>query len=166
MVSASECSLNVVVYSNIKRRAVHKRMKPTTAVGITSKFMHNNKEYHLLFFDIDGGINHLRNVLLYLNDKCRALAVVKTMKGYHVVCFNYFKWNECIKHWTRLRNVLDSKWINLQIKLKKANYRSGAILRTSGKYGMKDIEPLMAVLYDSDPCINKLFTQYMLMVGE
>jgi hypothetical protein len=164
VVEQSECSLNIVTYSNIKRRAVHERMKPVDAVGITSRFTYNDSEYHLLFLDIDGGVNHLRNVLLYLNNKCKALTVAKTMKGYHVICFNYFTWNECIKHWKRLKNVIDSKWINLQVKLKKVNYRSGAILRVSGKYGKKDINLIMAVLYDSDPCISKLFAQYVLMV--
>jgi len=164
VVRVSECSLGIVVYSNIKRRAVYGRMKPQQAVGITSRFIHGGREYHLLFFDVDGGVNHLRNVLLYLNNKCRALTVAKTMKGYHVVCFDYFTWNECIKHWKKLKNVIDSKWINLQIKLKKVNYRSGAILRTGGKYGKRDINLMMAVIYDNDLCISKLFTQYVLMV--
>jgi hypothetical protein len=141
-------------------------MKPSSAVGITSRFIHDGKEYHLLFYDVDGSVNQLKNVLLYLNNKCKALTVAKTMKGYHVVCFNYFKWNECIKHWKKLKNVIDDKWINLQIKLKKVNYRSGAILRVSGKYERRDISLMLAVVYDSDFCINKLFTQYMLMVGK
>jgi hypothetical protein len=158
--------MGIVVYSNIRRRAVHERMKPMTAIGITSRFMYSNTEYHLLFLDIDGDVNHLRNVLLYLNNKCRALTITKTMKGFHVVCFNYFKWSECIKHWKKLRNTIDSKWINLQVKLKKANYRSGAILRTSGKYGRRDIKPIMAVIYDDDPCIKKLLTEYLLMVND
>jgi hypothetical protein len=152
------------VYSNIRRRAVHKRMKPTTAIGITSRFMCNNREYHLLFLDIDGNVNHLRNALLYLNNKCKALTITKTTKGFHVICFNYFKWNECIRHWKKIKNTIDNKWINLQIKLKKVNYRSGAILRTSGKYGRRDIETIMAVIYDDDPCINKLMAEYLLMV--
>ena len=159
-----DCDLGIVTYSNIRRRATHNRVKPTTAVGITSRFIHDGEEYHLLLFDVDGGANHLRNVLLYLNNKCKALTVAKTMKGYHVVCFNYFAWSECIRHWKKLKSTIDSKWINLQVKLKKANYRSGAILRTGGKYGVKDIELLMAVVYDSDPCINKLFVEYLLMV--
>lgn len=161
-----DCSIGIVAYSNIRRRATHERMKPMTAIGITSRFMCNNREYHLLFFDIDGDVNHLRNVLLYLNNKCKALTIAKTMKGYHVICFNYFKWSECIKHWKKIKNTIDGKWINLQVKLKKANYRSGAILRTSGKYGKKDIEPIMAVIYDDDPCINKLLVEYLLMVNK
>jgi hypothetical protein len=165
VVRPSECSLSVVAYSNIRRRAVHNRAKPIDAVGITSRFTYSGEEYHLLFLDIDGGVNHLRNVISYLNGKCRALAVAKTMKGFHVVCYNYFKWDECIKYWKRLKSVIDSKWINLQVKMKKANYRSGAILRISGKYGVRDIVLLSAVLYDDDPCIAKLFTQYLLMVG-
>jgi hypothetical protein len=165
VVRAGECSLSIVAYSNIKRRAVHKRMKPIGAVGITSRFTCSGREYHLLFFDVDGGVNHLKNVLLYLNNRCKALTIAKTMKGYHVICFNYFKWSDCIRHWKRLKNVIDSKWINLQVKLKKANCRSGAILRISGKYGVRDIVPVVAVVYDSDPCINKLLTQYLLMVG-
>jgi hypothetical protein len=164
MVSASECSLSIVAYSNIRRRAVHNRMKPAGAVGITSRFIHDGKEYHLLFLDVDGGANHLRNVLLYLDGRCRALTVVKTMKGFHVICYDHFTWSECIKHWKRLKSVIDSKWINLQVKLKKLNYRSGAILRVSGKYGVRDIKLLIAVVYDDDPCIAKLFTQYILMV--
>jgi len=164
MVSASECSLNVVAYSNIKRRAAYNRVRPIAAVGVTSRFMYNNEEYHLLFLDVDGGVNHLENVLLYLNGKCKALTVAKTMKGYHVICFNYFTWSECIRHWKRLKSTIDSKWINLQVKLKKANYRSGAILRTGGKYGVRDIKLMMAVVYDSDPCMSKLLTQYLLMV--
>jgi hypothetical protein len=160
------CNLGIVTYSNIRRRAVHERIKPTTAVGITSRFVCNDREYHLLFFDVDGGVNHLRNVLLYLSNKCKAITVARTMKGYHVICFNYFKWSECIKHWKKLKNTIDSKWINLQVKLKKANYRSGAILRTGGKYGKKDIELMMAVMYDNDPCMNKLFTEYLLMVRQ
>jgi hypothetical protein len=164
MVSASECSLNIVTYSNIRRRATHNRVKPAGAVGITSRFTRNGEEYHLLFLDIDGGVNHLRSALLYLDGKCKALTVAKTMKGFHVVCFDYFKWSECIKHWKKLKSVIDSKWINLQVKLKKVNYRSGAILRTGGKYGVKDIRLLVAVLYDGDPCIAKMFTQYLLMV--
>jgi hypothetical protein len=164
MVSVSECSLGIVAYSNIRRRAVHNRIKPVSAVGITSRFICDGREYHLLFFDVDGGVNHLRSVLLYLNNKCRALTVAKTMKGYHVICFNYFTWSECIRHWKKLKSIIDSKWINLQVKLKRVNYRSGAILRTSGKYGVRDIRLLVAVLYDGDPCIAKLFTQYILMV--
>jgi hypothetical protein len=163
-VRSLDCNLGIVAYSNIRRRAVHERMKPTTAVGISSRFVCNNREYHLLFLDVDGNYNHLRNVLLYLNNKCRALTVTKTVKGYHVICFNYFKWSECIRHWKKLKNTIDSKWINLQIKLKKANHRSGAILRTSGKYNRKDIKLMMTVVYDSDPCINKLLAEYLLMV--
>jgi hypothetical protein len=140
-------------------------MKPMDAIGITSRFMCNNREYHLLFCDIDAGVNHLRNVLLYLNNKCKALTVARTMKGYHVICFNYFTWNECIKHWKRLKNVIDSKWINLQVKLKKVNYRSGAIIRISGKYARRDISLMLATIYDNDSCIAKMFTQYLLMVG-
>jgi hypothetical protein len=166
VVKPSECSLSIVAYSNIRRRAVHNRAKPVGAVGITSRFTYNGEEYHLLFFDVDAGINHLKNVLLYLNNKCKALTVAKTIKGYHVICYDYFTWNECIGHWKKLKNVIDSKWINLQIKLKKANYRSGAILRISGKYGMRDITLLSAILYDDDPCMAKLFVQYLLMVGK
>jgi hypothetical protein len=165
VVRAGECSLSVVAYSNIRRRATHNRTKPVDAVGVASRFTCSGGEYHLLFLDVDGGANHLRNVLLYLNNKCKALAVARTMKGYHVVCFNYFTWNDCIKHWKKLKSAIDSKWINLQIKLKKANYRSGAILRISGKYGVRDIIPVIAVAYDNDPCINKLLVQYLLMVG-
>ena len=164
MEQVNECNLGIVMYSNIRRRAAYNRTRPTAATGITSRFIHGSKEYHLLFFDVDGGVNHLRNVLLYLSNKCKALTIAKTMKGYHVVCFNYFAWNECIKHWKKLKNVIDSKWINLQVKLKKMNHRSGAVLRVSGKYGRRDISLMMAVIYDNDLCISKLFTQYVLMV--
>ncbi len=163
-----DCVLELVVYSNIKRRAVFNRMKPKSAVGITSRFMCNG-ERHLLFLDIDGGSSSSKSVFnyLYANKLCNYISVVKTMKGYHVICFNKFKFNDCIKHWRRLSTFIDPKWINLQIKLKRANYRSGAILRVSGKYGVKDIVPLLFIVFDdSDKCVNKLFYQYLLLVGK
>jgi len=154
-----DCSFRLVVYDRISRRACADREPPVGAVGITSEFKYNGKVYHVLFFDVDGKLAHLANVLQYVRKLKCSYVVVRTKKGYHVVCFGYFKWKEVQHHWRALKRTIDSKWINLQSK------RKYAILRIAGKYSERDIKVVgVNVVEKNDPCLNKLMLEYLMMV--
>ncbi|MEM2383203.1 MAG: hypothetical protein QW521_03435 [Desulfurococcaceae archaeon] len=136
---------NLVVYKGIRRSATKDRVKPLTAVGVTSRL--NEKQY-LLFFDLDDSTPESLHAVLdvirkYVAVYCCVL-ISETSKGYHVIVVGRYPWRFQNKLWKLAESYLDRKWVNLQRKRHK-RMKCGAILRICGKYGYNDIRLLYEI---------------------
>jgi len=126
-----------------RRSAVHNHMKSYPSLGVISKVMN----YHHLYIDFDNR-NTIENVLNVYEILCSTeipSVILRTRKGYHIRAYFPFTWKDVMHILTKIKPMIDIKWLNLQRK------RGLIIIRIAGKYPRKDIIALKSCFQAEEP---------------